>query len=179
MSIKRKLNTIFVQDGYTDYKWINPKDIVVSQWVRNKCRYGCPTYGTKGACPPNNPPISECREFFREYTTAAIFRFEKSFKDPHDLHKWTKKINLKLLKLERDIFLSGYYKAFLFFLDECSLCKKCPGTRLECIHKESSRPSPEGFGVDVFATVRSIGYPIEVCKDYKQKMNRYAFLMIE
>jgi len=179
MTNKKNLEKVFQNHGYSDYRWINPKDIVVSHWVRNKCRYGCPTYGTKGACPPNNPPISECRDFFKEYSTAAVFHFEKSFRDPKDRHKWTNRINLKLLKLERDIFLSGYYKTFLFFMDECSLCTKCTGTRLECKNKESSRPSPEGFGVDVFTTVRSIGYPIEVLKDHKQKMNRYAFLMID
>ena len=179
MAHTKKLEKIFTGHGYSDFKWIRPKDIVVSHWVRNKCRFGCPTYGKKGSCPPNNPPVSECREFFREYSTAAVFHFEKSFKDPLDRHTWTNKINLRLLKLEREVFLSGYYKAFLFFVDECSLCKKCPGTRVECINKESSRPCPESFGVDVFATVRSIGYPIEVLKDYKQKMNRYAFLMID
>jgi hypothetical protein len=26
--------------GYTDYKWIDPEDIVVSQWVRMKCSFG-------------------------------------------------------------------------------------------------------------------------------------------
>jgi hypothetical protein len=35
------------------------------------------------------------------------------------------------------------------------------------------------MAVDVYATVRQYGYPIEVLKDYGQPMNRYAFLMIE
>jgi hypothetical protein len=35
------------------------------------------------------------------------------------------------------------------------------------------------MAVDVFSTVRKIGYPIEVLADYRQAMNRYAFLMIE
>jgi len=33
--------------------------------------------------------------------------------------------------------------------------------------------------VDVFATARQCGYPIEVLSDYAQAMNRYAFLLIE
>ena len=179
MANKKKLEKIFTQHGYSDFKWIHPKDIVVSHWVRNKCTFGCSGYGEKGSCPPNTPPVEVCREFFKEHTTAAIFHFEKSFKKPQYRYKWTNKINLKLLELERDVFLSGYYKAFLFFLDECSLCKECPGTRLECINKKQSRPCPESFAVDVFATVRSIGYTIEVLKSYDQKTNRYAFLMID
>ena len=35
------------------------------------------------------------------------------------------------------------------------------------------------MAIDVFATVRKIGYPIEVLFDYSQAMNRYAFLLIE
>jgi hypothetical protein len=35
------------------------------------------------------------------------------------------------------------------------------------------------MAVDVFSTVRKIGYPIEVLPDTDQTMNRYAFLMIE
>jgi hypothetical protein len=35
------------------------------------------------------------------------------------------------------------------------------------------------MAMDVFSTVRRIGYPIEVLADYRQAMNRYAFLLIE
>jgi len=35
------------------------------------------------------------------------------------------------------------------------------------------------MGVDVFATARQYGYPIEVLRDRSQVMNRYAFLLIE
>ena len=37
---------------YTDYKWIDPQQIVVAQWVRMKCMFGCGEYGHGGACPP-------------------------------------------------------------------------------------------------------------------------------
>jgi hypothetical protein len=42
-----------------------------------------------------------------------------------------------------------------------------------------ARPTPESMAMDVFATVRKIGYPIDVLYDTSQQMNRYAFLMIE
>jgi hypothetical protein len=34
------------------------------------------------------------------------------------------------------------------------------------------------MAMDVFATVKKVGYPIEVLTDYKKTMNRYAFLMV-
>jgi hypothetical protein len=35
------------------------------------------------------------------------------------------------------------------------------------------------MAVDVFATVRNLGYPIEVLTDPSDVMNRYAFLLVE
>jgi predicted metal-binding protein len=50
--------------GYTDFKWIDPRQIMVAQWVRMKCMFGCGEYGCGGACPPNTPSIAECERFF-------------------------------------------------------------------------------------------------------------------
>lgn len=141
--------------------------------------YGCGGYGQVAACPPNLPSVSECERFFREYSDAVIFHFEKKVAKPEDRHAWTKRVNAKLSKLEREIFLSGYERVFLLFMDSCSICGECTGLREECKEPRLARPSPEAMAIDVYATVRQVGYPIEVLSDYSQKMNRYAFLMIE
>ena len=173
------IEKLFKKHGYDDFKWINTENIVVSQWVRFKCLFGCKEYGKNASCPPNVPSIEECREFFGDYTDIVVLRFEKRVDKPEDRHKWSKKINKKLLELEKEVFISGYRKTCLLFMDSCSLCSNCPGVRTECKKLEDSRPSPESLGVDVFATVQSIGYPIEVLRDYGEAMNRYAFLMID
>jgi predicted metal-binding protein len=67
----------------------------------------------------------------------------------------------------------------MLFMDECRLCVKCSGERATCTNKNDARPGPESLAVDVFSTVRSVGYPIEVLTGYDQEMNRYAFLLIE
>ena len=51
--------------------------------------------------------------------------------------------------------------------------------RAECKDKKHARPCPEALGVDVFSTVRALGYPIDVLTDYDQQMNRYSFLLVE
>jgi predicted metal-binding protein len=97
---------------------------------------------------------------------------------PEDRFAWTRKVNLGLTKLEREVFLSGYEKAFLLFMDSCVICEKCSGDRATCKQPRLSRPTPEAMAVDVFSTVRKAGYPIEVLADTSLAMNRYAFLMI-
>jgi predicted metal-binding protein len=179
MNTREKIEQLAKKHEVKDYKWLDPKSIVVEQWVRMKCMYGCSEYGRTATCPPSAPSITECEKFFKEYMSALVIHFEKSVEKPEDRHAWTKNINSQLLELERDVFISGYRKAFLLFLDTCTLCDGCPGKREKCKEPKKARPTPEALGVDVYATVRKIGYPIEVLSDYSQTMNRYAFLLIE
>lgn len=173
-----KIESIIGENGYTDFKWISGKEVVVRHWPRFKCMFGCSSYGKKGTCPPAVPSISECREFFNEYETIAVLHFQKRLDRPDDRHEWSKKINAKLLNLEKAVFLAGYHKTFLLFMDGCALCDECAAARTECEKPRLARPCPEGLGVDVFATVHSLGFPLEVLKGYEQPMNRYSFLMI-
>jgi predicted metal-binding protein len=173
------LEALFQELDYSDFRWIDPKSIVVSQWVRMKCRFGCPEYGETAVCPPQVPSIPECERFFREYSSAAVFHFAQAMERPEDRHAWTKGISEGLLELERRVFISGYRKAFLLYLDSCHICSTCSGNEKPCFLPKQARPTPEALGVDVFATVRQIGYPIKVLSDYDQTMHRYAFLLIE
>ncbi len=173
------LESIFHKHEFTEFKWIDPKSIVTAQWVRVKCMYGCGEYGRNAVCPPNTPSVAECERFFKEYRNAVIFRFNKKVDRPEDRHKWTAKVNAKLGKMEREVFISGYERVFLLFMDSCSFCDECVPERGQCKNPRLSRPSPEAMAVDVYATVRAAGFPIQVCADYEQAMNRYAFLMID
>jgi predicted metal-binding protein len=176
---RQVLDAIFKKKGYTDYTWIAPKKIIVSQWVRMKCQFGCGEYGRCGACPPNTPSVAECAQFFSEYSDAVILHFEATMDKPEDRHAWSAKINAKLLKLEREVFLAGYERAFLLFMDSCCFCRECTGGRQTCKKPHLARPAPEAMAVDVYSTVRQFGFPINVRTDYDQKMDRYAFLMVQ
>jgi len=97
-----------------------------------------------------------------------------------ELRAWKREINTKLLGLEREVFLAGFHKAIVLFAADCSLCPDdCVPDPRNCRHPRRSRPTPEALGVDVFGTVRKLGYPIEVLTDRSQLMNRYAFLLVE
>jgi len=177
---RKSIEKILAENNYHDFKWISGKDIVVKHWVRFKCMFGCPSYGNNNSCPPEVPNIDDCRALFLEYEQIAVIHFTTQLGNPDDRAKWSRKINNKLSKLERAVFLSGCHKAFLLFMDECHICFVCEGTiRSDCKNMKSARPTAEGLGVDVFTTVRSIGYSIEVLSDYQQEMNRYAFLLVD
>jgi predicted metal-binding protein len=177
---REELEALFVRHAAADFKWINPAaDIVVAQWVRMKCMFGCNNYGHNASCPPNTPSVEDCRRLFEEYTTGALFHFPHRVDKPEDRRPWAVKLNRELLGLEREVFLAGYPKAFLLVMDSCHLCADCTGRRTECRNAMSARPGPDAMAIDVFSTVRQAGYPIEVLSDYTKEMNRYAFLLIE
>jgi len=179
MISQKKLEQMFAKNGFSDFRWIDPGIIVVSQWVRMKCMFGCGEYGRTAVCPPNTPSVIECRRFFREYSKAVVFHFEKKVRKPEDRFAWSWKINLKLLKLEKEVFLSGYERAFLLFMDSCNLCAECSGKLERCKEPRMARPGADALAVDVYSTVRKIGYPIHVLADYSETMDRYAFLLIK
>lgn len=173
------IENIARQYGCTDFAWISGAEVQVRQWVRFKCMYGCNSYGNKGGCPPAVPSIPECQKFFSEYEHILVLHLAVKLDHPDDRKEWSRKKNIEMLAMERAAFLAGYHKAFLLFMDECRICSDCPGTREECKNPAMARPCPEALGVDVFTTVRNAGFPIEVLKDYDQKMNRYAFLLVQ
>lgn len=176
---RKQIETLLAEQGVDDYKWIDPANIVVSQWVRIKCRFGCEEYGNCAACPPNVPSIPECERLFSEYGEVLLFHFKNMLEDPEDRHDWTKQINAVLYDLERSVFLSGYHKAFVIYIDPCNICKECVPEISECRHPRKSRPSMEGLAIDVFTTVRKCGFDIQVLTDYNQEMNRFGMLLIE
>lgn len=166
------------QRGADQLAWVAPADVVVARWVRLKCEFGCDWYGKCAACPPNVPPIEVVRELMGEYHHVLLMRFSGAVAEPDQRHAWSREINRGLLQLERDVFLADHPKALVLFVDPCNLCDDCAPTRRSCKEKASSRPSPEGMGIDVFSTARAAGMPIQVLTDYDQTMNRYAMLLV-
>ena len=86
---------MFRKHGYKDYKWIDPKSIVVAQWARMKCMFGCKNYGKCGTCPPNVPSVPESEAFLKGYKTGAVFRFSQKVEKPEDRFAWTEKGELE------------------------------------------------------------------------------------
>jgi len=175
----RQIEKLARTHGLEDFKWMDPRTIIPRHWVREKCIYGCPRYGQKACCPPEVPPVEECKAFFGEYRFGLFYRIIKKFGDPKERFRWARGVNRGVFALEREVFLSGFYKAFAFTAAPCNLCEQCKNTKRECRNPLISRPTLEAFGVDVYATARKMGYPIQVAKGYEEVTNRYGLLLVE
>jgi predicted metal-binding protein len=160
--------------GALDAVVISPQKVFTAAWVRLRCQYGCSGYNLCLTCPPYSPKPETTRKMLDEYQTAILLHGEK-----------TKTLRRIGRELEDKIFFAGYYKAFAFLCGPCSLCRECVVVKLKkgkpaiCKYPELARPSMEAAGIDVFATARAAGLPIEVVRSTEQKQDYYALVLVE
>ncbi len=173
---------------HKDFKIIDKKDIVVDNWVRWKCSFGCRAFGRYLNCPPFIFSVEDTKKFLECYEKAIITRFEvdSDFETPpEDLHKFlvekAKSSCEKMLEFEKKAFCFGYYKAFALYPLSCGYCSVCNAENEVkiCENREKIRPSVEAVGIDVFQTARNAGYKIEVLNTSKTKVTLYGILMLE
>jgi predicted metal-binding protein len=156
-----------VELGAKGAKVVATIQVFTGEWVRLKCQYGCSAYASSRNCPPFSPSPERTRKILDEYRTAILVHGDR-----------TTDIRKLVAKLEREIFLGGYYKAFAYACGPCHMCDECD---LEgpCRHADESRPAMEACGIDVYATVRSAGLPIEVVTSKDCAQNYYGLVLVE
>lgn len=187
---------------------ISPAEIVVSEWVRWKCQFGCKGYAKHLSCPPYVPGPDRTRVLLGEYKKAYIVHFkgipgmERINPDeiPEDWHPMLTSLILwvhdTMYALEQHAFYLGNFKSLAFAAYPCIYCEDCVAEEMkgivdlsikrDCRHAEKVRTSMEGAGIDVFTTVRKLGLPIDIipCKDEKYgrimhtNFNTYGLLLV-
>ncbi len=158
--------------GIEDAKVIDPHSIVTAEWVRMKCRFGCPGFGGTLCCPPHSPAPDVTRKVIDSYDKAILFHQRL------DRGERSKDFNGAVVRLETEIFLDGFYKAWSMGSGPCGLCEGCDVTGL-CQHGYDARPSMEACGIDVFKTARNNGFPIEVVRTHDETRNVYGVVLVE
>ena len=146
---------------------IRASTIATAPWVRLKCQFGCDGYGSSLCCPPCTPTPDETRRVIDAYKRAVLFEAERD--DAKTI----------AVRLEREAFLAGYYKALGLGAGPCQLCKQECAIDGGCRHPEQARPSMEACGIDVFATVRRNGFAIEVVRDGNDEQHYFGVVLLD
>ena len=162
--------------GMTKAKIISTKNIVVANWVRAKCQYGCGGYGKRLTCPPYSPTPDYTKKMVDEYTSALLMQIEKI--NPRKEAKMSRTLRSVVAEIERDFFLDGYYKAFGMASGPCRLCRACD-TEKPCKYPYEARPAMEACGVDVYKTVRNSGFTLDVVKTEDSCCTYNGLILIE
>ena len=188
--LENELKKMAFKEGAMVFMPINPNEVVVGNWVRLKCNYGCPSYAKKLSCPPYSPEPEETRKVLDEYSKAYLIGFSGSiFKKYGNLEfgkifpKTLKDIRKSIFELEKHAFLAGYYKSFSYgFCGPCTMCDQCvvEENSLTCKFAKESRPSMEAAGIDVFKTVINAGLELKVQKEVNpDDLRMYTLLLLE
>ena len=162
--------------GVEGAKVIDPGSVVTAEWVRMKCQYGCPGFGMSLCCPPRTPTPDTARKVIDSYRKAILLhqRLVKGEKRAGGRGAFSKAI----VRLEIEIFLEGYYKAWSMGSGPCNLCKEC-NLSGSCRNGLEARPSMEACGIDVFKTARDNGFPVEVVRSRDGERNVFGLVLVE
>jgi len=156
-----------VEMGAVEAEVIDAKNVIVGDWVRLKCQFGCGNYGKGLTCPPYSPTPEQTKRVLNSYSRAILMKLPSESTVSRDM----------VANLERRVFLAGYYSALGFAAGPCHRCEKC---NLEhCAYPRLARPSMEACGIDVYATARKNGFHIEVLKNRRQKPTYLGVLLVK
>jgi predicted metal-binding protein len=162
-----KFAELALEMGAKHAKIIRASTVRCEPWVRLKCQFGCGGYNKRLMCPPYTPTPEETASAIACYKQAVLIH-----SDDNDV------INEIIPRLERKIFLDGYYKALGLGSGPCYLCDTCD-TTARCKYPYRARPSMESCGIDVFHTARTNGFTIEVVRSRRQKGDYFGVVLIE
>ncbi|OUJ19502.1 putative metal-binding protein [Methanonatronarchaeum thermophilum] len=190
------LDVGFLDGVHGDYRVFDAGLIVVEDWVRMRCRFGCSSYGRFFSCPPFTPSVEETRALVGEYDWAVMLFFRdldpgvETSSEGHYFQEQIKGVHEKMLEVERQAFLNGFYKAFAFWGLPCGFCNECTVNNNSgddnvgcskdvCRHPGKVRPTIEGCGIDAFQTAERIGIDLEILLDPSDKTTIYSILLLD
>lgn len=87
--------------GAEKAKIIDTETVVVAEWVRWKCQYGCPLFEKDPFHPPFAPDAASTKKVLKEYTKAMLLNGPNG-----------QTLSEAAVKLEGEAYHRGYYKAF-------------------------------------------------------------------
>jgi predicted metal-binding protein len=156
---------------------VDSSTIVTADWVRMKCLYGCDDNGSYRTCPPNSPAPDFTQRLVDGYSRALLLQAGpingRENSDPR-----SRQLNDAAYKLEGELFLAGYHKAWMMGAGPCDVCGTCD-LEAPSARPERARPSMEGCGVDVFTTVRNAGWTIDVVRDEDDVYRFFALVLVD
>lgn len=134
-----------------------------------KCMYGCADWGKGHTCPskPGSLKPWEYQQILERYAWGCI------------VHATSKQVSQDIsYTLEREAFLDGHY--FAFSMSDCAICGECAGFKgRPCVAPRRARPAFHSVGIDVFATVRQFGLPLETLAAEGEAQNWYSAVFVD
>ncbi|MCH4072354.1 DUF2284 domain-containing protein [Pseudoramibacter sp.] len=164
----RRLMPALLHLGFADVLPLDPDAVVFAPFSREKCVYGCDSAFSKTCITNRDMSYDETQALVKDYHHALLLCSEPP----------TQTFQRRCLAAEGEAFKSGFYKAFVFWAGPCSICEVCdPDT--PCANPSHHRPSMEGSGIDVYATVRRAGEALHPLRRRDEIAKYYGLLLLD
>jgi len=157
--------------GAADALIVSIDSIIFDHRTILKCMYGCDSWNRSWVCPSAPKALMpwEAEPLLRRYSWALIIHTDNQ-QDSQRLS----------FAIESLAYTDDYY--FAFSLSDCAICETCAYQNAKpCVDPSRARPPMQGMGIDVFATARGLGLPIQTLKDQEgsEKQNWYSLVFLE
>ncbi|UCE15280.1 MAG: DUF2284 domain-containing protein [Candidatus Bathyarchaeota archaeon] len=167
MGESKKYVHLALEMGAENAKIVSVQDLVFDPRTLLKCMYGCEDWGKRWSCPSAPKALMpwDAEKILRRYSRGIIVQ-------AHDAER----LQEIAYMIELEAFYDGYPLAFA--LAECYLCETCTFPA-PCIFPTKARPSMQALGIDVFATVKKLGLPINTLRSKDETPNYYGLVLLE
>ncbi|MBN2208342.1 MAG: DUF2284 domain-containing protein [Candidatus Coatesbacteria bacterium] len=160
-----------LQMGALDAVIISIDRVIFDHRTILKCMYGCDSWNNSWVCPSAPKALMpwEAEPLLKRYSWALLIHTNNQ-QDSQQIS----------IAIESQAYIEGYY--FAFSLSDCTICEACAyQSGKPCVDPTRARPAMQGMGIDVFATARGLGLPIQTLKDPEgsEKQNWYSLVLFE
>lgn len=159
MERAKELETLAVKCGAFNATCISTRQIVLDAQFRQICKSNtCGRYGRCYQCPPDIGEVAELMERIKAYPFALFYQSVTEIEDSFDFEGMmdaAKEHSLLSQRIGEKLpqILSGKY---LHLSSGCRLCDRCAKVdSLPCRYPQKALPAVEGYGVDVYQTIRN------------------------
>jgi len=106
--LEEELKKMATNSGAYILSPVNPGEVVVGNWVRLKCQYGCPGFGQSLCCPPYSPTPDKTRKVIDSYREAILLHC--GLRKGEKRGQKAKIFKDAVVRLEIEMFWAEYYK---------------------------------------------------------------------
>lgn len=145
----------------------HPSEVVVEDWVRAKCQYGCLNYGKNLTCPPFSQDAEATRRMLGEYSSAIWITGRTDYQVAEA--SW---------RIESHCFFRQHYRAFGMAAGPCKICPDCDLTH-GCRYPNRARPAMESLGINVIATAERLGYSARVVQPGEWCIQFFGLVLVD
>lgn len=165
--IQDQLIRTAMEMGAQDAVPFSIEDIVFDERTLLKCLFGCSGGMHYCPSPKDSVTVKDYIQMMKKYKYGMLILTD-NLKDGQDI----------TIALEREAFLGGH--PFAFGATECAVCEECTQPEdLPCVSPKTLRIPLYALGIDVYSTVKNVGWELEVVQNMGDPQKNITAVFIE